>query len=210
MFLTLKDSTQSVASCSDINAARAASLSAQMSARTRLVLTNEASRKLVGEVTAAVNDTGNLQTGFVAVLAALLLVGVASLRFGKPFFITREETRVADDLAIGERHKGCEPQVNADTLLVCWQLRNVFFNEDTDKVTTGAVFGNGDGRRFCTLRQWARPHNGEWFTLLCQGEQPIAPREGRASVFRRLAGPLFLNRGYLPRPSKKVMNALSR
>ena len=75
-------------------------------------------RVLVTEVmppiTNALMDTRYDFTDFLAFTAPAFLFGEFALCFGKRLFFLTEESRVVNKLAIGESHKGFQPNVNTD------------------------------------------------------------------------------------------------
>src|SRR5689334_16156094 len=104
----------------------------------RLVLTNDAGRELVREITAPVGNSG-MNTGdytacFVAVLGTTFLLGKTPLGLRQFLFILSKVARVAHLLAAIQNDHIMQTEINAHLSRRDGQWRDVFFQQDADEV----------------------------------------------------------------------------
>ncbi len=127
----------------------------------RLVLTDQACRELMQEVTASLSDTGvyasYLFTSLDTVLATLVLPGVSSLCFRQLLFIFMEELGITNRLTCREDDERFQAQVSTYRLFHWLKLLNILFNQDGHEVAICTVFRDGNGTRLCSIRQGSRP-----------------------------------------------------
>ena len=101
------------------------------------------------EITASVcnlrMDTSHLASGLVAVLGAMFLFGQTTLGLGQLLFILGEEAWVAYLLATIQHHDVMQAQIYAHLSCGDGQWRDLFFEQDADKVAPGSIAAEGDG-----------------------------------------------------------------
>ena len=102
----------------------------------RLVLTDQASRKLVLMVSASIGYSGmdfsDSAPLFLAVLGALLLAGKFPLCSGQGFGVPRGVPGILEDLAVGGGHKRFQAQVNADGFVFWRKGSDLFLDQQRD------------------------------------------------------------------------------
>ena len=174
----------------------------------RLVFTNQAGRKLVRKITAAISntsmDTRDLETRFVTILGSLLLFRVSSLSFCQLLFILVEERGIPDSLSRGENDKGLQAQISTNGLLSNRQVRNVCFSQNADEVAVSAILAHGHTGWTDTLWQGTRPVHVQWLAHLGKGHHPIFVDESIGGIGGRLLIPLFVESWVRRATFKKV------
>ncbi len=174
----------------------------------RLVLTNDASRKLVLIVTASISNARmharDLVPGFGTVLGPLFLLGQATLGTRQLLFILVEELGIANGLPRREDHHGLQAQVQSHLLVHLRQGLDVLFHQDGDKVAVGRVFGDGHGPGLRAWWQWAAPVDSEGRLHLGKREVLAIPLESRCSIGCGLLSLLFLEGGILGASCKEI------
>ncbi len=174
----------------------------------RLIFTNQAGRKFVREITAAISDTsidpGKLLALLLSILAALLFPGKATPGLGKLLFILAEEGGIANYLPGRQNCEGLESQVCTDGSIRVRQMCNVHFYQDTDIVTVCTVLGDGHTVWPRTFRQRAAPHNSQWRLHPGEGKTGSIPLEGIGGIGSRLLVALLLEGRVLGTSLKEV------
>src|SRR5712691_2256165 len=126
-----------------------------------LVLTNNASRELVLRVTPSIGyasmDTSDLDACLCTVLASLLLLRQSPLGLRQLLFICGKELGVAYCFTRREYHHRLEAQIKPNFLLHWSQMLDILFYQERDKVSIGAIFGDGDRCRGASTWQRSRP-----------------------------------------------------
>jgi hypothetical protein len=172
-----------------------------------LVLAYDLGRELVLIVTASVGNTsvysGNPTTRLVSILGAFALPGLRALRLCQFLLIFGKEARVAERAPLGGDDHRLQAQIQPNHVGCHGQRRDLFFDEQRDKVATCTVLGNGDGRRRTRVRQGARPPDIQRGIHLCQREVGSIPLESRGGVFCRLNTVLLVEGGIVGTPFKE-------
>lgn len=149
----------------------------------RLVLTDQACREFLQEVTATIGysgvDLGNLFAGFLSVFASLLFLGVPTLSLRQFLFILGEEFGVAYGFTGGENHEVLQAEISAYGLLTGRQTLNVILYQDGDEIAISTVFRNGNGTWFAPFGQGSRPDDIKRLGHLCKDEVACRPNEMR-------------------------------
>ena len=116
-----------------------------------LVFANQSGRHLVDKVHPAITyllvNLGHLQTGFLAVLRTVLLAGHFPLRSCQLLLILAGVARVADLLAIRQRRRMRQANVETDLLCDRRQRLNLDLTAETDVVAPTLRFAENDGAR---------------------------------------------------------------
>ena len=174
----------------------------------RLVLTDQLCRELLLVITASVTDasvySSHLETSLIAVLGTFFLLGKTPLGLRQLLLILVEEFGVAMSLSLGGDHHRLQAQIKSHLFVDYWQMLDVLFDQDGDKVASSGIFGDGHTRGFDTLGQGARPVNVKGGVHLGKGKLFPVPLEGRRHI-RSGLHPLFLMElGILSPPFKEV------
>src|SRR5260370_28888620 len=155
-----------------------------------LVLVNNARRELVLIITTTISnasvDTCHTDASLGPILTAFFLLGMAALARGQAFLVFTEELRVADMLPIRGDNQTLQAQIKPYHLVHHGKRLDVLLDEDTDEVTSTAIFGDGNSSRLAFLGQGTTPMNVEGFIHLGKGKLFPVPFEGRADVGRCL------------------------
>ena len=164
----------------------------------RLVLTDEACRKLMQSVKPLVSDLGVRTRYLLArtfpVPRLLLFARQCLLRRLQSVATVGEMLGVGDLLARREGHQRRDAQIQPDHLIHCRQWRYLLFHQEGGEVAARWVPAHGDSR--WSASEGARPDNGERRVHLSKSQAALlsVPAEGRGGVFRRLS-PAFLLEG---------------
>lgn len=163
----------------------------------RLVLTDQACRELLQEITAAIGysgmDTSNFPGGFSTVLRSLALLRMTTLSLCQFLFICGEERGVDDSLDCREDHEVFEPQVGPDGWL-CWlKVGNLFFNQDAYARTDRQCLSRRS--RWLAWHRWAKGCGQRIFQGIrhfCQSEHAIMLQKSRSCILSTLLVTLLL------------------
>src|ERR1044071_4365721 len=96
-------------------------------------------------------EAGHLAPGFLAILAALLLFGMATLQPCQPLFFLPEELLIARFLPRRERHHVVQPQVKAHSLGRGRQRGNLLLHQEGGEVPSSSIPADRDGAGFGSL-----------------------------------------------------------
>jgi hypothetical protein len=174
-----------------------------------LVFVHDAGREFLLVVTPTVMNTGvdcgNLETGFVSVLAPLSFLGMPSLSFCQAFLMLGKKLGIANRLASREDDQRCESQVKTDHVVDHWQGLDIVLDQNGDKIAVGAIFGESDRTGFGIAGKVSMPVDIQGSIHFCQSQGGPIPLEGVGSIGGRLSMLLFLEGWVLGAPFKEVL-----
>lgn len=173
-----------------------------------LVFANYAGRELVLVVTPAVIDTsmhtGDFETGFVPVLGTFLLFRMPSLSLSKSLFIFGIELGIADCLASGEDHHGCNAKVKTDHVVHDWQRFNLVHDPHGHEIAICAILGDRDRAGCSVFGKISMEVDIQGSIHLGQSELLPIPFERVSRIGSRLAALFLFERGILGSSLKEV------
>src|SRR5579863_945208 len=174
-----------------------------------LVFADNARRELVLVVPPPISDPG-VDSGYSeprpgTVPTAPLLPGEPPLRLCQLPLVRGEIPGIAHGLSCREDHHRGQAQVKPDHRLHRRERRDIFFDENGDKVAVGGVEGHGDGGRLRALGKRAAPAQSQELLHLGEGKVGTIPRKSRGGVFGRLLAALALEDGIRRTPLEEVL-----
>src|SRR2546421_2787439 len=173
-----------------------------------LVFADDLCRELVLIVTPSISypgmDTSHFQLSLPTVLTPFFLLGMPSLSFSQLLFIFGKELRIVVDVTIrGDDHR-FQAQVKPDLLIDDWQMLDIFFYQERNKVAMGTIFGNGDRCGFATFGQGTAPVDIQGCIHLSKREVGSIPGKSVRGIGSRLHAMLFLESGILSSALQEV------